>query len=230
MIPTGEQPSAKTNLRTTNRDPMDRRRGMPLGMTLFEVLLVLTLLVVLGSLSAPLLEGSFASIRLRRGTDQILATWSQARTHAIESGTIYQFRFEPDGSNYRAEPWAAGLEVDSSDNRESAIANGQSTVEEIEMATWLYEETLPEEIVFSTAQSVSADELGQRQLTRLDQDNTTEWSVPILFYPDGTTSEASLLLKNSRNVFRRATLRALTGVGRGSELLSQEEINRFENR
>jgi len=76
-----------------NRDLKDCRRGM----TLFELLLVLMLLVVVGSLAVPLFEGSFASIRLRRGTDRVLATWTQARRQAIDSGLIYQFRFQPAG-------------------------------------------------------------------------------------------------------------------------------------
>ena len=82
-------------------------------MTLVELLLVLALLVVVGSLAAPLYEGSFSSLRLRRGTDQVLASWSEARTHAIEAGKIYQFRFEPEGGKYRVDPWAGGLELES---------------------------------------------------------------------------------------------------------------------
>ena len=55
---------------TPSRDPTDRR-----AMTLFEILLVLVLLVVVSSLAAPLFDGGFATVRLRRGTDQVLAAW-----------------------------------------------------------------------------------------------------------------------------------------------------------
>ena len=204
-----------------DRDWADRRRGM----TLFELLLVLVLLVVVASLAAPLLDGSFASVRLRRGTDQVLAAWSQARAHAIESGQIYQFRFRPEDRQYRVEPWSAGLERDAL-AVEEALDAAEITAEEAELKNWQEELALPEEIVFNKAESVAKDEFGERSVTRLDQESTDDWSAPILFYPDGTTSVASLLLKNSKGLFRRATLRSLTGVGRASDLLTREEVDR----
>lgn len=213
-----------------SRERTIRRRGM----TLVELLLVLVLLVVVGSLSAPLFEGSFSSVRLRRGTDHVLAAWSQARTHAIEAGLIYQFRFKPEGNSYRVERWSGGVEVDplteeAIEDETIADSTGVSTAE-AELLSWTLEETLPEQITFSSAESVSKDDAGQRQVTRLDQDNTDEWSAPILFYPDGLTSSASLLLKNSKDVYCRATLRSLTGVGRASELLGRDQVNQVGSR
>ncbi len=216
-----------------SRDLLPARRERS-AMTLFELLLVLVLLVVVGSLAAPLFEGSFSTIRLRRGTDQVLATWSQARTHAIEAGTIFQFRFQPEGSDYRVDPWSGGLETEMPETAESNASSENTTddltPEEREFANWEHEASLPEDIVFRSAESVSRDEFGQRSVTRLDQDDTTQWSAPILFFPDGTTSEASLLIKSGKGLFRRATLRALTGVARASELLTREEVNHLESR
>ena len=214
-------------------DPGDRRHAM----TLFEVLLVLVLLAVTGSLAAPLFEGSFSSIRLRRGTDQILAVWSEARTHSIESGQIYQFRFQPEAGKYRVDPWSGGIE--SALPEVNTLVVGETTAESVtepgtddeeQLANWKLEAQLPENIVFGQAQRIIENELGERQLTSLDQDVLTEWSAPILFFPDGTTSEASLLLKNSKNLYCRATLRSLTGVGRASDLLTREEVDRLQPR
>ena len=212
--------------------------GRRSAMTLVELLLVLALLVVVGSLAAPLYEGSFSSIRLRRGTYQVLASWSEARTHAIEAGKIYQFRFEPEGSKYRVDPWAGGLELESPEDERFETSRNTTedqtlenqTLEEREFANWKLEESLPEEIVFSSAESVTEDQLEQRTVTRLDQESNTEWSSPILFYPDGSTSDASLLIKSGKELYRRATLRALTGVARASELLSREEVDRQQSR
>jgi len=218
------------------RHLLGRRRG---AMTLFEVLLVLVLLVVVGSLAAPLFEGSLSSIRLRRGTDHVLASWSQARTHAIESGTIFQFRFQPEGSKYRVDRWSSGLENALPENNDAPMSTGPSSTgstppeggaEAVDLADWKYEASLPEKIIFSSAKSVFQDEFGQRTITRLDQDTTTKWSAPILFFPDGTTSAASLLLKSGRGGYRRATLRGLTGVARASELLTREEIAPISSR
>ena len=49
------------------------------GLTLVEVILVLALLVVIGAVSAPLLEGSFARAGLRHGGDLLRAAWGRAR-------------------------------------------------------------------------------------------------------------------------------------------------------
>ncbi|MGI9430324.1 MAG: hypothetical protein ACR2NM_16805 [Bythopirellula sp.] len=217
----------------TRRDWFDRRHAM----TLFELLLVLVLLVVVGSLAAPLFEGSFSSLRLRRGTDQILAAWSEARTQSIESGQIYQFRFKPDAGDYRVDPWSGGLETELLEDETLVLGEVTSdqdtnhdTDEEAQLANWKSAAELPESIVFSNAQQITENELGQRQLTNLDEGSLTEWSAPILFFPDGTTSESSLLLKNSKNLYCRATLRSLTGVGRASDLLTREQVDRLKPR
>jgi len=213
-------------LKCCDRIPAQRNR---IAMTLFELLLVLVLLVIIGSLAAPLFEGSFSSIRLRRGTDQILAVWSQTRTHAIEAGTIFEFRFQPAGDKYRVDPWSGGLEIAMREPREK-VELAENSTDVADLANWNLEESLPEKIVFLSAESVSEDKFGERTVKQLDQDSETKWSEPILFFPDGTTSDASLLLKSEKDLYRRATLRALTGVARASELLSREEVERPESR
>lgn len=215
------------------RERMPRRGAM----TLVELLLVLVLLVIVGSLAAPLFEGSFSSIRLRRGTDQVLAAWSDARTHAIEAGRVYQFRFKPEGNSYRVDPWTGGLETDPALQAQTTLGSNLSESESItttgsgasdeeqELLDWKLEETLPEQITFSSAERLTEDEAGQRQVMQLNQGVASEWSAPILFFPDGRTSSASLLLKNNNDVYCRATLRSLTGVGRASEILARDQIN-----
>jgi hypothetical protein len=47
---------------------------------------------------------------------------------------------------------------------------------------------------------------------------------PIVFYPDGSTSDARLVLTNER-FFVELSLRGLTGMVRVSELLSSEELS-----
>ncbi|MEM8943943.1 MAG: hypothetical protein AAGD11_02085 [Planctomycetota bacterium] len=199
------------------------------AITLVELLLVMVLLVVVGSLATPLLEGSFSTIRLRRATDHVLAAWSQARTRAIEAGVTYEFRFQPKGNSYRVKRWSGALEIGNL-GATSALEPADADTAPSELEAWTLEETLPEQITFSTAESVTTDELGQRETTRLDQQTLDSWYEPVLFFPDGTTSESSLLLSSSQNVFQRVTLRSLTGIGRASELLTREEVDRQRNR
>jgi Tfp pilus assembly protein FimT len=74
-------------------------------MTLVELLVVLALLVVIGSIVVPVFTGSFSSVRLRRAGDQVLTRWAQARALAIEHGETYQFTFTPESGTYQVGPW-----------------------------------------------------------------------------------------------------------------------------
>jgi len=48
---------------------------------------------------------------------------------------------------------------------------------------------------------------------------------PVLFYPDGTTSDARVILTNeSQRLFVLVTLRSLTGITTVSKLLSSDEL------
>jgi hypothetical protein len=51
------------------------------------------------------------------------------------------------------------------------------------------------------------------------------WSVPIFFYPDGTTSAAALLLKNNRGHCIEIRLRGLTGIAKINEMNSTENYS-----
>lgn len=182
------------------------------GFTLVEVMLVLVLLVVIASLTMPIFEGGFASVRLKRSTDQVLAAWSEARAQAIDTGQVFQFRFQPETGNYRTERWYA-------EDVLPAVEDAAEVPEDL---------ALPEQVVFVEGDVEEFDPVVGQMVTPLGQGGTDGWSSPILFFPDGSTSTASLLLRNDRQVFQRATLRALTGIGRVSELLTEEQVDRLQ--
>ena len=184
------------------------------GMTLVELLLVLVLLVVVASLAVPVLEGSFASVRLKRAADQVMTDFSQARTHAIESGQVYQFRFKPRGNGYRVDTWRRTMDGNDPASESTEL--------------WSLEKELPVQVTFDSGRLAERTESGQHQAISLG--DSSEWSAPVFFFPDGSTSTASVLLKNQRQHFQRITLRALTGVARASDLLSEEEAERYQAR
>ena len=198
------------------------RRG---GMTLFEVLLVLVLLVVVGSLAMPLLEGSFSSLRLRRGVDQVLAAWTEARIQAVQTGETHQFLFQAETGLYRVEPWQANVAPGTNPMDVAPVADDSTR------PVWLpYEAQLPEEILFVEGDSIAVDGADARTVETLNQGSQSAWSAPILFFPDGATSSASLLLRNERQLYQRVTLRALTGVARASDILTRDEAEQLKGR
>lgn len=232
------------------------RSGRPLrslrGMTLVEILVVLALLVVIGGLVVPVFTGSFASVRLRRAGDQVVTGWSRARSEAIESGQPYQFRFTPESGKFIIEPWTGLLgeeglasQNSSSSSASSASASTSSTTTNASSSSTATKSSsessegtstastngaLPEEIVFKNGELAVEDyQSGERSVGSLQDAGESE-SIPILFFPDGTASGASVLLTNGKKQFVRVTLRGLTGVGRASEVLTQEELQRADRR
>lgn len=214
----------------------------PHGMTLIEILVVLALLVIIGGLVIPVFTGSMASVRLRRAGDQVITGWSRARAEAIETGTPYQFRFTPNTGTFVVEPWtgllgttgssaggaaAAGATTAAANATTGSAANSTTAAAGVSTVT---NASLPEEIVFQSGELAVEDfQSGERSVGSL-QDAQASLSAPILFFPDGTASEASILLTNGRQQFVRASVRGLTGVGRASAILSQEELQRADRR
>jgi prepilin-type N-terminal cleavage/methylation domain-containing protein len=206
------------------------------GVTLMELLLVLALLVIAGSIAIPAITGAFSSVRLRRAGDAVIARWAEARAQAIETGAPYQFRFTPETGKYRLEPWApaaaeAAAVVGSSRVAESRTATASDEAKAETAATHksldqspTIETVLPESILFQGGQSAAYDKLsGERRVDSLQSLGDT-WSTPILFFPDGTTTSATVVLQNDLKQYLRLTLRGLTGVGRVSDVLTSEEL------
>jgi Tfp pilus assembly protein FimT len=219
--------------------PTGRGRSAVRGMTLVEILVVLALLVVIGGLVVPVFTGSVASVRLRRAGDQVVTGWSRARAEAIESGQPYQFRFKPDTGTFVIEPWTGLLGTESSSTRSTTPGTATSTTTTTSTATaatatasssTISNAALPEEIIFQRGELAVEDfQSGERSVASL-QDAGESLSTPILFFPDGTASDASILLTNGKKQFVRVTLRGLTGVGRASEVLTEAELQRADRR
>jgi len=93
-------------------------------------------------------------MRLRRGADQLLAAWSNARTQAIETGQIYQFRFEQESGNYQIEPWDPVASSSPLGSQETIPSEAVPTEEE---SLWSEEDSLPEDVVFVEATAVQEE-------------------------------------------------------------------------
>jgi hypothetical protein len=86
------------------------------------------------------------------------------------------------------------------------------------------ETVLPAPVKFYGGQAAADDPVsGELQVTSLEATGET-WSTPILFFPDGSTSTATIVLQNEVPQSVRLTLRGLTGVARASGVMSQSEL------
>ena len=182
------------------------------ALTLVEVTLVLALLVVIGAIVTPILAGSLADARLRHSGDVVRAAWGKARVAAMQSGDPYLFRCEPNGSRYQVERLSALT-------AEGADAANELAPDDFDEAEYhdadllrLSRSRLPPGIVFATVEVSAVPQVAAAATT------AAGWSLPIVFYPHGTTSDAVVHLSNAEGTQLRLTLRGLTGSSRAGTL------------
>ncbi|MEX2092071.1 MAG: hypothetical protein WD971_05310 [Pirellulales bacterium] len=186
------------------------------GLTLFEVLLVLALLVVIGAVATPLLSGSLARARLENSGELVRAAWARARLAAMRAGEPYVFRYEPKGSRYQIVLLSALTAEDAEDvNALPAEDEEDAEYAEADMLR-LSRNRLPQEIVFAKGEVAAVPQLAGAAAAA-----EGGWSQPIVFYADGTTSDAAVLIANASDESIRVTLRGLTGISRASEVGSE---------
>ncbi len=183
-----------------------------LGLTLVEVILVLALLVVIGAISAPMMEGSFSRARLWHSGDLLRAAWTKSRLAAMDSGQTQAFRMEIRGGHYQLSVWDS---VQAAAGQTPAMPTvTPSADDDPGFSAEFADDCLPEGVVFASAQIAPTTQLDAGPPAVV----TSGWSPPILFYPDGTTSDASVLLADQREQTLRLTLRGLTGIAYPGEI------------
>jgi type II secretory pathway pseudopilin PulG len=184
--------------------------GCRYALTLVEVCLVLALLVVLGAISMPLLEGTFSRTSLESAGEVVRAAWAKARIAAMQSGQIHVFRFEPDGNRFQLVVLSRlGLP----ESNELQPQDSDARYDPTDMMR-LTRNRLPEGVVFASGAAATSNHL----MALLPETAESRWSDPVLFYPDGTTSDATVLLADKHKRTLRVTLRGLTGISNTSDV------------
>ena len=195
-------------------DAASRPVARPSGLTLVEVVLVLSLLVVIGAVSMPLLSGAFSRAHLNSASDLLRDAWSRGRLAAMRTGQAQAFRFEPKGGQFQL------LRLDELSLPESSELPEEDPDAERSASDILRlsPSRLPDKVIFAAGDVAASNQVA----ALLGPSKAEAWSAPILFNPDGTTSDASLLLQNDRGQTIRVTLRGLTGIASASEVGSEE--------
>jgi prepilin-type N-terminal cleavage/methylation domain-containing protein len=190
------------------------------GLTLLELLLVLALIVIVFALAIPSLTSALGSQRLKKAADLVRSSLSRARVEAMRSGQIQAFRFQVGGNRYATVTWHAEGYVTTDEDAEfaegptapSGLAFDRQNTDELpEGVTFLVEAQVIDARAVAFAEEDSAT-------AGLTGDLDTTWSTPILFYPDGTASDARVFLASDRGWAVPIDLRGLTGIARVGEM------------
>ncbi len=194
--------------------PSSHRRAV----TLTEILLVLCLLVIFAGIAWPALERPLAGQTLRKAADVVRAAWARARIEAMSSGQTRLFRYAIDGDRYCLESFSGPEYVPDAADGGQALGAADLTAS----ASHALERRLPEGIVFVSGEVAEDPRAASILESQTSGDAEMARSAPILFYPDGTTSTARLVLRNEHDRCVELSLRGLTGVATVGDLYSAE--------
>jgi Tfp pilus assembly protein FimT len=235
-------------------------RQLRSGFTLFELMLVLGLLVMIGAIAWPTIQRSYEGIRLKKTAEQVMAAFGHARVLAMSTGVTQTFRFQAGTGQYTMmamQDDSAGVDSDASGAASAmagSTAKGGSSSSDASSATTdpnanssaanstdpsgsnsggsssgnttgscAYQ--LNDGFVFAKGERTldARAALAESELpTDASSAGASDSAPAILFYPDGTTSEAIVTVSDKTGRSISVSLRGLTGVARIGDVFSGE--------
>lgn len=180
-------------------------RGSRAAFTLIELLLVLAVLIVVLSLATPSINRMFQRTALDRGADRVRAAMGEARVSAMKEGDVYAV-FVAQGDNwFDVGPFANSREQISRANRDRQYVNVQGN-------SGYEDNMLPNGIRFAPTEVLS-DARGAGVLAGTEGSGGGGLQQ-VLFYPDGTSQDASIVMQNEIGGVVEVQLRGLTGLSK----------------
>lgn len=189
-----------------------------LGFSLIELLLVLAVLAVVMAVVMPTYEAIVVAARLQHSAEKLDLELKRARVTAIRTGQAQVFRFQVGGGQYECNAWlgsnddmnasggatiqnAAGMVVETaSDGSSMGVADASQSAK-----------TLEQGVTFAKADTLADSRTLMEQAQTGQTGAVGGWSSPILFYPDGTSTTAEIIIQDTSGGLRAIQLRGLTG-------------------
>jgi len=194
--------------------------------TLVEILLAIGVVSIILLIAWPNVLRLSSRQSLIDSADKVRALAASARVQAIESGLVYQFRYEPGGRHFVVLPFEREFEsvsATTSAGKETgrySKASGQLPEGVIFEAPTLLKPSSTGETSAGPGQSLSSEALeGLPDASTLE---SVGWSGPVLFQPDGSAADATLALIDQRNQRISIRVRGVTGAVSASRVLVGE--------
>jgi Tfp pilus assembly protein FimT len=205
------------------------------------MIIVLAILAALAAMAWPSLRKPLARHRLTAAAKQLRAELLRTRLDAIQRGEPLQFRYLPGTAEYRVEQLGAASQAQGPDDVNAGAWNGgfSNAVDDLQLEVSEPAATsespvpvdgkkLSGEISFACEEHLLPDELAGLatsvpspaalvpdegvSLETSHEALSAEWSPPIVFYPNGRTTDAEIALVGDRNYRIRLSVRGVTGA------------------
>lgn len=184
-------------------------------------MLVLAILAAIGAISAPQLHDSYERAKLNAAASNLRLDFDRTRLKAMETGQIQAFECTLGARDYNIKPWMTNGDTANASAGATAISGAGTLVET--QANGMIAAADPNALAGETKQLdenigfvsclVNSDmrsySIGQQMGGITGVAMTAQW---ILFYPDGSTSTAEVVVQNKRGDARAISLRGLTGM------------------
>lgn len=184
--------------------------------TLLELLLTLSVLAAIAAVAIPQLGLLLGDRRVVRAGDQMRVEMTRLRVDAMRKGRVMMMEGMIEGSEFRVKPFfsvADSTEAIDQTGSQAGLLTGatQGIVVPVNQDLDVVETIeLPEDVSVASVGVVSAARATEiEQLTLQDQGQG--WSRPILFYPDGSTSTAAIVLTHKSVGKVIVKIRGITG-------------------
>ncbi len=178
------------------------------ALTLLEMLLVLAILGAALAILYPATERLYQTHRFQQAVEEVRGKLAAARVRAIDEGAAYQLRYEPDGRRLLV---MAHRHMRTTTRQEKGHRESPSAAP---LPPWRFSGELPKGMRFGPTPE-AGERVPRERLTDFpegDDLSATLWSQPVLFFPDGSASDAMIFLQDADGHAVYLTVRGLTGT------------------
>lgn len=196
--------------RVDNRDAFCRNRN---AFSLMELIIVLAILIAVAAMAVPMMQRSFEGQKLDKAADLVRAGMGRARVKAIRSGDVVGFFYQVDGAAFTVVPFNA----EQLKRLETMPIDANQRSSNFDFS----KERLPRDVRFSTAKAM---ESSRAIMTLADLAYQPGQMRPILFYPDGTSQDAKIILQNRQGDAIQVNLRGLTGTTTVTRIIDDRQL------
>lgn len=193
------------------------------GFTLLEIVLVLAIIAAIGAIAMPAIRGILDRQRLEASAERIRLALDRARLDAMKTGQAQMFECQPGSGKYSVHPLTQQADVKNAAQGATVVTQTGLVAETTQSGMLTAAEPtalsgeakdLEERVTFVSCMVASdsrAFNVAQQSQASSGQVTTANIGQVILFYPDGSTTNAEVRIQNVNGDIRAVRLRGLTG-------------------